>query len=225
MDRDTIDSNGLIERIEPIRVWRPVALSGRGPLDGVISFDARIGWLVEQHMRATAQHGGRELRVVSGFLDAFSFGDAIEDRRDIDRFCRDYRIERNSTLVVETIAWQTLRPVIMPEGDALPARGVFGRREYALPAADWFLDEAAAWALTTREERAAPALAPIRDSRLRRRDEDLAVINRATIFNSSWDATANAAALDRYRALIASMKAGCFDRLEPAAPLLPAPSA
>lgn len=228
MRRDKIDSNGLIERIETMKIWRPVALAGRGRLDGVISFDARIGWLVEQHMRSTAYHGGRELKGISAFIDVGRFGSAIHEVDEAHRFCKHFGVDRNSTLVVKAIAWQTRQPVVMSDG--APREKIWGRREYDLPAEDWMRDEAMARVMMAREngEEIDTPWKQVHASMLHHsREEDFGIINEAEIFNSSWDEAANRSAFDRYAALIERMIAGDFTRLDAApetGPRLEAPA-
>lgn len=219
MTRDVLYSNGVIETVETIRVCRPVSLSGVGAADDLIFFDQQIAWLIEQRAHVDALHGDVVIRTVGGYVDAGRFGaavlSAVEEAESFSRWCG---VDQTSTLVVTGKAWHERIPVLVtPESTV---HGIFHRRDYQLPAADWFVDEAAArdW-IAAQGGNHDVDWERIQAGRLRQ--DQPVVLNEAVVFCSAWDATANKAAFDAYKALTERMRAGNFGRLT----AIPAPAA
>jgi hypothetical protein len=145
----TIETTGIIERIDHVRAFRQSDMSGAGDM-AIISFDAQIGYLVSQSNRAHAEHGGEEIECISGYGDIGRFGACVTDKNtsvddEVRRYCRRYAIGLESTLEVAVIAFQTVTPVLL-KPDSIRS-GSFGRKIYTLVPEDWSSNEASLQAM------------------------------------------------------------------------------
>jgi hypothetical protein len=134
-----IESCGIIERIEHKELFRSADLSGMGH-QALVSFHADIGYLVDQHCRADAEHNDVELYCVSAFGDVGRFGRSVTDEPtdvmdDVKRFCSKYNIVQSSTLEVVVRASQTVTPILYDLSKI--EKGIWGRLNFVTIPKEW----------------------------------------------------------------------------------------
>lgn len=144
MNKDFHDAVGKVIGVRTAELHRIADLSGTGE-EAVVSFHAKIGWLVVQNISLKLEHGDKELKMISGYTDIAFKKDKVYSQilREFQDVCKFYKIDSESTLSADIYANQDFYPIVLEYGNGKPAVDpqeqdrIFGRKRYRIIPDSW----------------------------------------------------------------------------------------